>query len=198
LHPKYFQPNRAVAVRNGLLEVGNTFLVRLVSWNANHDVSESGWDLDLLTRLVSKLGGLGKVLISSERALPPNFEDLRYRGDPAQIHHVLAHCRAYIGESATMASEAAVLGVPALLVATTGRGYTDEQEKRYGLVTNVPKLKWDRLEPALEKTMDKPAAHWAKARRRLLEESVDVAAFVADCITDFPRKLASYKAKASA
>ena len=35
-----------------------------------------------------------------------------------------------------MASEAAVLGTPAVFVSTTGRGYTDEQERRYGLVHN--------------------------------------------------------------
>jgi len=40
----------------------------------------------------------------------------------------MAYCRAFIGESATMASEAAVLGVPAVYAAETGRSYTDEQE----------------------------------------------------------------------
>jgi predicted glycosyltransferase len=29
-----------------------------------------------------------------------------------------------------------VLGVPAIFISTTGRGYTDEQESRYGIVVN--------------------------------------------------------------
>ena len=40
------------------------------------------------------------------------------------------------GESATMASEAAVLGVPAIYLDNTGRCYTREEEEKYGLVFN--------------------------------------------------------------
>ena len=35
-----------------------------------------------------------------------------------------------------MASECAVLGVPAIYVSPLGRGYTDDEEQRYGLVHN--------------------------------------------------------------
>lgn len=198
LRPPYFQPDRSVAVANGLAETGSTFLVRLVSWKANHDLAEHGWNDDLLTRLVERLSRDGKVLISSERALPKRLEDMRYRGDPAQIHHVMGYCRAYVGESATMASECAVLGVPAIYAATTGRGYTDEQEQRYGLVVNLRELEWFPIAAALESIIAQPADHWAEARRRLLEDTIDVAAFVADCITTFPAPLRTYQTRQAA
>jgi len=99
-----------------------------VSWKANHDIGEHGWSRALLAGLVQRLSAAGKVLISSEADLGAEFEPYLYRGRVSDIHHVMAYCRAFIGESATMASEAAVLGVPAVYAAETGRSYTDEQE----------------------------------------------------------------------
>ena len=42
-----------------------------------------------------------------------------------------------------MSSEAAVLGVPAVFIATTGRGYTDDEERRYGLVRHFTEAQYD-------------------------------------------------------
>ena len=81
-----------------------------------------------------------------------------------------------------MASESAVLGVPAIYVATTGRGYTDEQESRYGLVRNLRELSWATLEPVLDRLLESPVQHWADARLKLLEDTVDVAAYVTERI----------------
>jgi hypothetical protein len=198
LHPAYFTPSRHLAVASGLAAEGHTFLVRLVSWKANHDVGERGWDAELLRRVVGRLAASGRVLISAEGPLPADLEVHRYRGAVSALHHVMAHCRAFVGESATMASECAVLGVPAVYAATTGRGYTDEQEARYGLVRNVRALEWPALEAALDGILAAPPEHWAAARRRLLADTVDVAAFISGCIETFPRCLHDYRQAATA
>jgi len=122
LHPDYFTPSRDIALENGLAPDGDTFLIRLVSWKASHDIGLKGWSTELLDAVVSHLSERGRVVISAEGELPAHHEPLRYSGDPNQIHHLIAFCRAYIGESATMASEAVVLGVPAVYVATESRG----------------------------------------------------------------------------
>lgn len=184
LHPARFAPDRATALRNGLAESGATVLVRLVSWQANHDVGERGIDAAGLARIVDRLGAHARLLISAEGALPPRFEPLRYPGDPGAIHHVMAHCSGFVGESATMASECAVLGVPAVYIALTGRGYTDEQESRYGLVRNVRTLDPAAIDAALDWLSEQSAAAAAAARSRLLDDTLDVAAFVADTIAD--------------
>lgn len=188
LHPKYFSPDRELAVKNGLATEGNTFLVRLVSWQASHDIGEGGWSVSLLNQVVSKLKANGKVIISAEGALPPDMECYRYRGSVSDIHHVMAFCRAYIGESATMASESAVLGVPALYAAETGRGYTNEQEVRYHLVKNIRELSWENVEVGIEGILNRPPEFWQKAREHMLEETVDVAATVAGYIENFPHR----------
>lgn len=180
LHPDRFIPDREIAITNGLAERGETYLLRLVSWQANHDIGETGWSQTLLAQLVDKLRPLGKILISSESKLPDAYADLAYPGQVSALHHLMAHCRLVIGESATMASEAAVLGVPAIYAANTGRGYTDEQELRYRLVINIRELDWLKLSAAVDQSLAQPTEHWKAQRQRLLADCIDVATYVAD------------------
>ncbi len=193
LHPDYFSPDREVAVRNGLAENSDTFLVRLVSWQANHDIGERGWKNDLLSKLVHKLSSKGKVLISAESPLTDEMKPYGYQGSKKDVHHVMAFCRAYIGESATMASESAVLGVPAVYAAKTGRGYTNEQERRYGLVRNLRQLHWPQLSELIDELLNSSVESYIDANQQLLRETIDVAAFVAKCIETFPEPLSAFQ-----
>ena len=186
LRPGIFEPNHAVAVANGLDPQRDNYLIRLVSWRANHDLGESGWDPVLLRCVVDRLERRGAVLISSEASLPETFERYRYTGKPHALHDIMAYCRGFVGESATMASECAVLGVPAVYAATTGRGYTDEQETRYGLVKNVRQLNEQCLRPALDWLLAYSATAASSARDRLLNDTIDVTRFIADCIENYP------------
>jgi predicted glycosyltransferase len=186
LHPEYFKPDRTVALDNGLDPDRDNYLIRLVSWKASHDLGEAGWNPALLRSVVDSLTPHGAVLISSEAPLPEEFERRRYTGKPQEIHHLMAHCRGFVGESATMASECAVLGVPAIYAATTGRGYTDEQEQRYGLVKTVRQLSEPALRSALEWLIGYPADAASSARARLLEETVDVTRLIRECIETYP------------
>ncbi len=186
LHPDYFTPDKECAIANGLATDGDTFLIRLVSWQASHDVGECGWNPDLLQQTIDKLSARGKVLISAEGKLAPTFAPYQYQGKISDIHHVMAYCRAFIGESATMASECAVLGVPAIYAATTGRGYTDEQEEIYGLVRNISTLEWPSIDSAMNDLLKWPAEHWQQAHQQLLADTIDVPAFVASVIENPP------------
>lgn len=186
LHPSIFSPNRDLAVVNGLAEHGDTFFIRIVSWKASHDVGEAGWSQDLLRKVITKLSKLGKVLVSSESPLAKDLDKFSYRGKLSAVHHILAFSKAFIGESATMASECAVLGVPAIYAAETGRGYTDEQEKQYGLVKNIRKIDWNLLESSIDDILEQPANKWQTARKHLLEDTINVAEFVTDSIESYP------------
>jgi predicted glycosyltransferase len=182
LHPDYFTPNRERAISNGLAPEGDTFLIRVVSWQASHDIGEQGWNQELLQLTIDKLATQGKVLISSESELDSTLLPYQYPGNVSEIHHVMAFCRAFIGESATMASESVVLGVPAIYAATTGRGYTDEQETKYGMVKNIRKLDWASISQAIDEVLHMPTAHWQQTRDNLLANTIDVPEFVANCI----------------
>lgn len=192
LHPNYFSPNLQLAQENGLSKSGDTFLIRIVSWEANHDIGEKGWTIELLESLIDYLTPLGKIIISSEAPLPEKFKSLNYRGQVSDIHHVMAYCRLYIGESATMASESAVLGVPAIYAAQTGRGYTDEQELRYDLVKNINTLTWVALEQAIQNKLSQPKQFWKDVSKMLLNETIDVANYTADAIEQLPHNMQEF------
>jgi predicted glycosyltransferase len=187
LRPNRFMPRREIAEKNGLDSTQDNFFIRTVSWQANHDVGEKGWGERLLGDLVAWLSSRGKVHISSESPLPLGLADYAYSGKVSEIHHVMAFCRLYIGESATMASESAVLGVPAIYAAQTGRGYTDEQEARYGLVANLRDLDWKQLHSVIERMLMLPPVHWQDKRDKLLADTIDVAPFVANFIENAGR-----------
>jgi len=180
LHPRRFTPDREVVERSGVDPDAPYFIVRFVSWQASHDVGEAGFDLEQKRAMVAELTRHGRVLISSESPLPPDLEALRFRAPAHEMHHFIAFARMLIGESATMASEAAVLGVPAFYIADTGRGYTDEEEHRYGLVWNFKRQGAGQALEKIQELLARPtlAADMAAARERLLEERIDVTGWV--------------------
>lgn len=181
LHPGRFTPDPARLAAFGI-RAGESFsILRFVSWQAVHDRREKGLTVAQKKHLISVLERLGRVLISSETELPPEFERWRIKGPVEDIHHLLAHARMIVGESATMSSEAAVLGVPAVFIATTGRGYTDDQERRYGLVRHFREEDFDRAVAAIEE-MGAPARRdfGREARARLLHDKIDVTRWMVD------------------
>lgn len=180
LHPDYFRPDKDLAVANGYDPAKENFLLRIVSWQANHDVGEKGWNREMLMDVVAMLRDKGKVIISSEQPLGNEFADYLYQGEPAELHHVLAHCRMCLGESATLASEASVLGVPSIYAAEVGRGYTDEQEEKYGLVTNLHELSSNGVIAAAEKILARDTAYWHGRRDKLLDDCRDVTELIVD------------------
>lgn len=182
LHPDYFTPNREIALANGLASTGDTFLIRLVSWKASHDVGLKGWSAELLDAVVQYLSERGHVIISAEGELPGHFEPLRYNGDAAQIHHLIAHCRACLGESATMASEAVALGVPGIYAAPSFRGYMTEQQDRYGMAAFVPQPSTEAIAEKVDYFLGLTKTELGARHQKLLHECLDVPEFIANTL----------------
>ena len=88
-----------------------------------------------------------------------------------------------------MASESATLGIPSLLVSTTGRGYTDEQERRYGLTytfRHPTTGQRDALAKAVEILSSADArARWAQKREQMLSEAIDLTEHVAALVESY-------------
>lgn len=180
LHPNRFAPDRGRLAGFGLAPDERYCVVRFVSWEASHDTRETALTGDQKRRVVRELATVGRVLISSEGELPSDLARHAIRGPVADIHHLLAHAEIVVGESATMSSEAAVLGTPAVFIATTGRGYTDDQERRYGLVRYFQPVSFEEALAAARELALRPAPWRSDRRNRLLEEKIDVTAWMVD------------------
>ncbi len=176
LHPDYFKPNQAVLDEAGLKE-GDVFtVVRFVGWGAAHDVGRMGFTHANRLRAVEELGSHGRVLISCEGELPSELEEYRLRLDVTRIHHLIAYAALVFGESATMCSEGAVLGVPSIYVDPIGRGYSDEQERDYGLVFNFTSDCQDEaISKGLEVLSNYRREEWRAKGKQLVKEKIDVA-----------------------
>jgi predicted glycosyltransferase len=177
LHPARFTPDAEVVRSIGVDPTSRYYVVRFVSYQASHDLSTSGLSNEKKIELVRVLSEYGRVLVTSERALPAELEPYRLPLPAREMHHVLAFARLLVGESATMASEAAVLGVPAVYVSPQRRGFTDDQERRYGLVHNFTENRYheDWMSTVTALASDESLGDRARAARsRLLEEKIDV------------------------
>jgi uncharacterized protein len=179
LHPHRFTPDPERLAPFGVTRDGPYSILRFVSWQAVHDVTENQLTAGQKRRLIEVLERHGRVLISSEAPLPPDLERWRMNGPTADVHHVLAFAQMIVGESATMSSEAAVLGVPAVFIAKTGRGYTDDEQRRYGLVRHFRTTQFAQAVTAIEELFARgPRALGQAGRERLLADKIDVTAWM--------------------
>jgi uncharacterized protein len=181
LHPNRFRADAEKLRAFGVSSDEPYSIVRFVSWQAVHDRHERGLAAAQKRRLVELLQRHGRVLVSSEAPLPSDLAPLEISGPVHDIHHLIAHAQVLVGESATMSSEAAVLGVPAVFIATSGRGYTDDEEKRYGLVRHFTEGEYDRALGTIEELFaSSPRDFGRAARARLLGDKVDVTEWMID------------------
>jgi predicted glycosyltransferase len=157
-------------------------IVRLFSWGAVHDRGHSGFTGEARAALLRRLGERARVFVLSEAPLAAEFDRYRLTVGPEKIHHLLHYARLYVGEGATMATEAGLLGTPSVylssLVGTMGN--FDELAERYGLVYATRSADEAMREAVrlLEDPQSKAA--WQEKRRRLLDEKTDVTAWMID------------------
>ena len=113
LHPDHFQPDEQL-LKDLLGGDQPHFIIRAASLTAHHDEGRTGIDDELALCIIEELQPKGKVIISAERELGAALEPYRVSFHPKHLHHVLATASLYVGDSQTMAAEAAVLGVPSI------------------------------------------------------------------------------------
>lgn len=185
LHPNYFEPDRRVLHELGVGEGEPFFIVRLVAWRASHDRTRSGLTEGQKREIMNYLSARGKVFISSEGELPKDLESYRFPLGPERMHHALALATLFVGEGATMASESAVLGTPAIYINTIRRGYLEEQERDYSLVTCF--RDFHGVTDKIGELLHNPAlkAETKRRQQRLINEKCDLTMFLVHYIGGF-------------
>lgn len=200
LHPDYFEPDRTVLEEVGLEEGDSFFLLRLSSLDSSHDLgwrAVSPWRGGSVVRLARDLEKHGRVFIMSELPMSRSLEGYRLKLPPHRMLDLLAFAHLYIGEGATMASEAGVLGIPWIFVSMTHRGYLDDQEHNYDLGYRLQDAESVR-QKAMELLQDPNLGKiWKTKRQRLLEEKIDVTRFIIDFVLGWPNSLEEARSERS-
>lgn len=176
---------------SGKIKPENRFLVRFVGWEAGHDLREKGLSDSQKVELVDILSRFGSVHISSEAPLPEMISRFASKIYPSEIHDFMKGCKMIVGESATMASEAACLGIPAIYISNTGRGYTSEQDKKYGLIKHYRLDQWERILRRLKLwAVEDLNEEWQRRRWNMLKGKIDVSHWLVDLIENYPESIA--------
>ena len=186
LHPNYFVPDSSVLSMLKVNKDQQYVIVRFVSWNAAHDVGQTGLTLEKKREIVYKLSKRVKVFISSEGELPEDLIKYQINIPPEKMHDALAFASLFIGEGATMASECAVLGTPAIYVNSLEVGYCTDEETKYKLVYGFRNSNGV-LEKAIELLKEKGLKNKFQIRRKkLLNDKIDVTAFMVWFVKNYP------------
>ncbi len=199
LHPKYFRPDPSVLELLNLSKSDKFIILRLISWNANHDIGLKGIKKE--EEFIKELEKYGHVFMSSERMIDKKLEKYKLKIPPEKLHSLLSFAHLYIGEGGTTAVEAAILGTPAIHIEADSNGratgeYTGnflELRDKFNLMYFYPDQN-----SALEKAReilgdDKSKSEWRHRRELLLENKIDVTAWMMDFIEGYPESFYEYR-----
>lgn len=185
LAPEYFSPDMKIIKRYQLTE-HRYFIVRFNDFHAHHDIGHGGIPLQKRLNLIKLLEKYGKVYITAEGKLEKEFEPYQLKTNPEDIHHILAYARMYVGDSQTMASEAAVLGVPSFRCNTfKGKiAYLKELEEKYGLTYAFFPQEFDKMVNQIQSLLEKPdlSNEWMQKRKIMLNDMEDVNKFLLNLV----------------
>ncbi len=181
VHPKRFTPDAEIVRSLGIDPQSRYCILRLVSWGAHHDVGQHGLDAARRLEFIKTLEEYARPYVSSEGPLPEELEPYRLGIPVHQVHHVMAFASLCVSEGATMVSESACLGVPAVYVNTLKLGYINMHQK-YGLVDQTTDTD-EALRYSIARLADPDAKEKAvAARQKLLADKIDVTAYLVDIV----------------
>jgi predicted glycosyltransferase len=93
-----------------------------------------------------------------------------------------------------MASESACLGIPAIFISNTGRGYTTEQDRKYGLIKHYRLNEWKEIIKTVEAWAEQDLKdEWQDRRRRMLEEKMEVTPWMIELVENYPASIEDAK-----
>ncbi len=176
LHPNHFTPDPKRVEKIFDLSKKN-FILRFSDLGAYHDVGKSGISDEVARKLISKLEIHGRVYITSERVLSPEFEPYRIHIRTTDIHHALYYADLFIGDSQTMTAESAVLGTPAIRYNDfVGElSYLEDLEKNYQLTFGVLTKDQEQLFNLVDDLLNNKdiKQEWASRRQLMLRDKAD-------------------------
>lgn len=191
LHPNYFTPDPSVLDDLGITADDRYIVVRRISYDAHHDIGLHGIKKE--DEFYKELEKYGRIFVSSEKYSEHN--KYSYTIPPEKFHSLLAFASLYIGEGGTTATEAALLGTPAIHIESDAHGratgYTCgnflELRDTYQLLYFFPD-QGSALHKAKEILDDKNSkTAWESKRNVLLADKIDVTAWMTDFIERLPQ-----------
>jgi predicted glycosyltransferase len=191
LHPNYYTPNSDIY---NILKINKDepfVLLRFNSLNAFHDFYIKGFDENDKLRLVKDMEKYSHVFVSNEGGSTFKLNDYEIKIPKNRIHDVLYYANLFITDTATMATEAAILGTPTIrcnsLAGENDLGNFIELERKYKLIWN-----FKNSQMAIEKANEliqipNLKECWEKRRERLLKEKIDITEYFCQFLVNYSK-----------
>jgi len=196
LHPNQFTPQKEIVEQYFKLDKPY-FLIRFAQLTAHHDHNIKGIDTEIARKIIEILKPHGKIFITSERALEPEFESYRLNINPLDIHHVMAFATLFVGDSQSMSAESGLLGVPFVRFNDfVGRiGYLNELEHVYELGYGIKTDNTEKLLSTISNIihMKDRTEKFASNRKNMLRDKIDVTAFYVWFVENYPESVCVMK-----
>lgn len=197
LHPNLFTPDESKVSQYGINPRATYFIIRFAKLTAHHDVGIKGINDKLASEIIEILKPYGKIIISSERELSPEFEKYRISINPLDMHHIMYYASMFIGDSQTMSAEAGVLGVPFVHYNDfVGRlSYINELENKYKIGYGHKTDDSIGFMESIKKWLSEPnrKATCQERRNLMLSEKIDYAKFLTWFIEHYPESKQTMK-----
>ena len=190
LHPNRFKPDPSILDYLGVQKDEKYAIMRFSAWDASHDIGQHGFRSDEeRLNLVKEAEKYAKVFISSEIPLKGELEKRRINIPIHRIHDALYYASLYVGDGHKMAAESGILGTPSVIISTRWdrTGNFRDFVENYGVVEAFKDIK-----PAQQRAVDilrsgkKAEDEWRDRARKMLEEKIDVTAFLIYFIENYP------------
>jgi predicted glycosyltransferase len=194
LHPDNFTPDSSILELENLDPDENFILFRFVGWNAAHDISQNGLNLEQKIQFVKSMANYCKVYISSEAELPAELNEMRLTIPSHNLHDILSYATMLVTDGQTMATEASILGIPTIRVNSFVGSMSNfkELEQKYDLMYSFRDF-----DSALKKAIDLYGIPnlkeiWSIKRRKLLQDKIDVTSLIIYLIEEYPYSFVNY------
>jgi predicted glycosyltransferase len=189
LHPKRFSPEPSVLNQVGV-EMGESFIImRFNVFKAHHDVGVKGLSLEQKMNLVEVLKPHGKIFITTERNIEPELKQYQMTISPEKVHSLMAYAKMFIGDSQTMTSEAALLGIPGIKCNSfAGRLSVPNELEEFGLCFSFIPDHFEEMKRKIDEllSLNNLKEVWNKKCHNMLSEKIDVTAFMLWLTEDYP------------
>ena len=182
LHPDEFIPDPAVLKELCVKEGEKYSIVRFNSFNAHHDNGAFGLTNIQKQLLINKLAEFGKVFVSCESSDEHFDNSSTLNSSVEKIHSAIYYASIFAGDSQTMTSEAAVLGIPAFKCNSfAGKlSIPNELEAKYQLCFSFLPENFDQMLEKIHLTAstEKSKVIFQERRRKMLSEKSDLTNFI--------------------
>lgn len=193
LHPNRFTPDYKDLEEIGLDKGDIYFVLRFNAFEAHHDGNAAGLNINQKLRLIDELSPHGRIIITSEKNLESELSQYQLSVAPEKMHSILAFATIFIGDSQTMTSESAVLGIPSLRCNTfAGRLSTlNELEEKYGLAYSYQPQDFELMILKLRELIANQnlREEWTRKRIKMLDEKIDVTGFYIWFLENYPKSI---------